>query len=46
MPRQHPAVTLNEIWARACQKWRTAGMPPGDSTRFWLEAEKELLEEK
>jgi hypothetical protein len=39
-------VTLNEIWERACLKWKAAGMPAGDASRFWLEAEKELLEGK
>jgi Protein of unknown function (DUF2934) len=40
------SITLNEIRLRAYGKWRAAGMPDGDSLRFWLEAEQELLQEK
>jgi hypothetical protein len=35
---------LNDIWRLARQKWEMAGRPEGDSSRFWLEAEKELLQ--
>jgi len=45
-PRRRPMVYLNDIHVRACQKWREAGQPPGDGSRFWLEAEHELLREK
>jgi hypothetical protein len=43
---QRPAPTLNEIHDRALQKWAAAGRPWGDGTRFWLEAEQELLREQ
>jgi hypothetical protein len=36
-------VCLNEIWRLARQKWETAGRPDGDSSRFWQQAEQELL---
>ena len=39
-------VTLNDIWVRAYSKWQTAGCPDGDGSRFWLEAEQELLHGK
>ena len=38
------SLYLNDIWRRAREKWEAAGKPPGDSTRFWLEAEQELLQ--
>jgi Protein of unknown function (DUF2934) len=38
-------VTLNEINQLAYRKWSAAGSPPGDCTRFWLEAEHDLVEE-
>jgi hypothetical protein len=41
--RQRLPVTLNDIHQLAYRKWQSAGRPPGDSTRFWLEAERELL---
>jgi hypothetical protein len=41
-----PAVTLNEIRNLAYSKWVAAGRPNGDSQRFWLEAEQELLRER
>jgi hypothetical protein len=31
---------------RAYGKWEAAGKPDGDGTRFWLEAEQELLQGK
>jgi hypothetical protein len=48
VPRQECApkggsVYLNDIWRLARQKWDLAGRPDGDSNRFWLEAEQELL---
>jgi hypothetical protein len=35
---------LNDIRQLAYQKWAAAGMPEGNSSRFWLEAEQELLQ--
>ncbi len=43
---RRPVILLNDIHIRACQKWRAAGQPRGDGSRFWLEAEQELLREK
>ncbi len=40
------AITLDCIRLRAHQKWEAAGKPEGDCLKFWLEAEKELLEGK
>jgi hypothetical protein len=37
-----PPPLLNDIRDLAHEKWVAAGMPPGDSARFWLEAEQEL----
>jgi hypothetical protein len=37
-------LSLNDIRDRAYEKWVAAGMPPGDSARFWLEAEQEMRE--
>ncbi|HLN32252.1 MAG TPA: DUF2934 domain-containing protein [Gemmataceae bacterium] len=37
-------IWLNDIRARAHQKWQEAGKPDGDNSRFWLEAEQELLQ--
>jgi hypothetical protein len=37
------AIYLNDIQVRAYQKWVAAGRPNGDSGRFWLEAEEELV---
>jgi Protein of unknown function (DUF2934) len=39
-------LCLNAIWLLARMKWEAAGRPDGDSSRFWQEAEKELLEER
>jgi len=39
------SLYLNDIWRLARQKWNVAGKPDGDSSRFWLEAEQELLHE-
>jgi hypothetical protein len=39
---QHPSPTLNDIRQRAYEKWQAAGMPAGDCTPFWVEAEQEL----
>ena len=38
------SLCLNDIWRLARQKWEAAGRPPGDSGRFWLEAEQELVQ--
>jgi hypothetical protein len=40
---QRLSLTLNDIHQRAHGKWAGAGRPLGDSSRFWLEAERELL---
>jgi hypothetical protein len=41
--RPRRPIYLNDIRALACRKWEAAGKPAGDCTRFWLEAEQELL---
>jgi hypothetical protein len=41
---RNESLCLNEIWLVARLKWEAAGRPDGDSSRFWQEAEKELLE--
>jgi Protein of unknown function (DUF2934) len=38
-------ITQLDIMVRANQKWAAAGMPNGDGSRFWVEAEKELRQE-
>jgi len=38
------SLTLNDIRLLASLKWQAAGKPDGDGTRFWLEAEEELLQ--
>jgi hypothetical protein len=43
MPRSR-SLCLNDIWGLARQKWEMAGRPDGDSSRFWQEAERELLQ--
>jgi hypothetical protein len=42
--RRPAALFLNAIRDEAYQKWLAAGSPAGDCTRFWLDAERELLE--
>ncbi len=42
-PCRRGPVHLNDIRSRAYQKWLAAGGPAGDCTRFWEEAEQELL---
>jgi len=37
-------LSLNDIRDRAYEKWVAAGTPPGDSARFWQEAEQEMQE--
>lgn len=39
------SLYLNDIWRLAREKWEAAGRPGGDSSRFWLEAERELLQD-
>ena len=39
-------VTGESVQVRAYQKWESAGKPAGDGIRFWLEAERELLQGK
>lgn len=41
--RARPEVTLNQIHCLAFRKWSAAGRPTGDTTRFWLEAEQDLV---
>jgi hypothetical protein len=36
-------VSLEDIRLCAYHKWEIAGKPTGDSVRFWLEAEQELV---
>jgi hypothetical protein len=38
------AVSEDAIRLSAYQKWEAAGKPPGQETKFWLEAEKELVQ--
>ena len=35
-------LSLNDIRDRAYEMWVAAGTPPGDSARFWQEAEQEM----
>jgi hypothetical protein len=39
-------VSEEDIRICAYQKWESAGKPTGDGSRFWLEAEQELVEGK
>jgi hypothetical protein len=41
--RPRRPIYLNDIRALAYRKWEAAGKPAGDCTRFWMEAEQELL---
>jgi Protein of unknown function (DUF2934) len=41
---RRPTPFLNDIRDLAHRKWTSAGRPPGDCTRFWLEAEQEIRE--
>jgi DUF2934 family protein len=49
-PKPAPATSNGQtphrsaIQLRAYNKWMEAGRPPGDGVRFWLEAERELLQ--
>lgn len=40
--REARSVSADDIRLCAYRKWEGAGKPPGDGTRFWLEAEQEL----
>ncbi len=40
------SLSEERIRERAHLKWLAAGKPSGDSVKFWLEAEKELMEGK
>lgn len=40
------AATEEEVRRRAYLKWEAAGRPPGDGSRFWMEAERELRQAK
>jgi Protein of unknown function (DUF2934) len=37
-------LSLNDIRDRAYEMWVAAGTPPGDSARFWREAEQQMRE--
>jgi hypothetical protein len=39
------AVSQLDIMVRANQIWTAAGMPGGNTSRFWLQAEQELQQE-
>jgi hypothetical protein len=39
-------VTEEMIRITAYQRWEAAGKPPGEETRFWLEAEQALMNGK
>ncbi len=41
LPVPVPPEVIRE---RAYEKWEKAGRPAGDGVRFWLEAERELLQ--
>ena len=45
--RDHRAapVSVEDIRVRAYRKWEAAGQPVGDGVQFWLEAERELIQE-
>jgi hypothetical protein len=45
-PPTRQELSADAIRLRAYLKWEAAGMPPGDGLHFWLDAEKELLQEK
>jgi hypothetical protein len=38
--------SAEDIRLIAYRKWENAGKPVGDGTKFWLEAENELMKEK
>jgi hypothetical protein len=49
MPVEPPPLcppTEEEIRVLAYHKWVAAGCPPGDGVCFWLEAEKELAQNR
>jgi hypothetical protein len=45
-PLAHQPLSADEIRVCAYLRWEAAGKPPGDGTKFWLEAEQELLQGK
>ena len=45
MPPARP-IPEEAIRLRAYQKWERTGRPEGDGVRFWMEAEKELMQGK
>jgi hypothetical protein len=45
-PQKVKSVSEQAIRVRAYQIWEAAGKPAGDGVRFWLEAERELLQGK
>jgi hypothetical protein len=44
--RNGQPVSEEEIRLCAYRKWEATGRPAGDGVQFWLEAEKELLQDK
>ena len=42
-PPADPPPSADEIRLHAYLRWEAAGKPAGDSVKFWLEAEQELL---
>lgn len=44
-PGRNGKPTPDEIRLRAYQKWEAAGRPNGDDIAFWLQAERELLQQ-
>jgi hypothetical protein len=47
-PNDHNGKLVSDEDIRLCayQKWEDAGRPIGDGVRFWLEAERDLVEAK
>lgn len=39
-----PSVSTQDVRRRAYYIWELAGKPPGDGVKFWLEAERELMQ--
>jgi hypothetical protein len=45
-PASSRSVTHQEIQTRAYQNWEAKGKPAGMDLKFWLEAQRELLQRK
>jgi hypothetical protein len=43
-PPVDPTPSADEIRVHAYLRWEAAGKPAGDGAKFWLEAERELLQ--